>query len=360
MTETSTPITETSRGLLDPKSTWFIPWNELNDLDNIEHPDKGNLRKVDSEFEDADQFVEAGQPFTISLESFVVHGAHDSDNTNDLLVRSFVRYGKEPKTETIHFFGTDVEAGAFQENLESEHVFAQREFVESARLWLTFEILEIDRGLDRDHSIAEALKGMRGQFGAIFPALIPFAPVAGVALGMVDRLRQLERTAAKNEPVFRNTIDFNAKALAGGDAPLRYGAYVLFNEDVQGIQYRLGSGFKLRRRAMRDRNVPILHDYIIVKITPGIIESRSDSDDLLTNQKIAAVVSNLDDAEADKERRELRFSFLKNMVEQANHFKDLSYYHELMTEVELGETLSQVQKKRLIDIKKRLGHLLRD
>ncbi|MEO0397396.1 MAG: hypothetical protein AAF243_15625, partial [Cyanobacteria bacterium P01_A01_bin.137] len=119
--------TEGRRGALDEKPSWFVPWAELSDLDNIEKPDYGILRKTDSEIDSSDLFVEPGDPFTISLESYFVREADDRDNKNDLLIRSFVRYGDEPKIETIHLFKADVAPSTFAENLENEHIFARSE-----------------------------------------------------------------------------------------------------------------------------------------------------------------------------------------------------------------------------------------
>jgi len=352
------PADQQSRGLLDPKKSWFVPWAELSELDNHKKHEFGYLRKVDSEFKAEDQFVEAGDSFTLSLESFLVREAYDRDNANDLLVRSFVRYGDEPKTETIHFFGTDIEAGTFQADLEAEHVFAREGFSVDARVWMLFEILEIDRGLDKDRSIVSALAQMHGKFGAIFPALIPFSAVAGVAAGVVDKLKGLQRAAAKNEPIFKNQIDLYANIRAGGDGVLRYGAYILFDEAVQGIQYQLGSGYKLKRRAIADRNVPILHDYMVVKVTPGIVKTGRDTNELLKNQQVATVVSELNETETDEERTAKHFSFLEDMVESANQFKDIKVFRKLMNKEKFGEELTQSEKAKRRDIADRLGQFL--
>ena len=343
------------RGLLDEKQVWFVPWFELNDLDNIEKPEHGYLRKSDSELLETDQFIKSGDSFTISLESLFQKG-RDSDN--DPLVRSFVRYGNEPKVETIHFFQEDLRTNSFVDDLEHEHIFAQESFSEEARVWLAIEILEIDRGLSRDGDLLEALGKMRGKFGAIFPALNPFAPIAGVAIGLIRKLNQLKERAARNEPIFYNQFDLLAKERAGGDVPLRYGAYILFNKEVQGIQYRLGSEFKLKRRAIRDKDVPILHDYVVIKISPGIIESGQHTDQLLKNQKIATVISELDGEEADEQRRTEHYQFLNEMVTAAANFKDLDYFKDLMDKKELGIELTQPELDKLLNIKKRLGYLL--
>lgn len=348
------------RGLLDSKTSWFIPWAELSDLDNFAKPDYGRLRKVDSEILETDQFIEDGSSFTISLESFFVREAHDSDRKNDLLVRSFIRYGNEPKTETIHFFGTDIAAGAFQADLEYEHIFAKPVYSKEARIWLALEILEIDRGLNQDGNLAGALSAMRGKFGAIFPALNPFAPIAGIAVSMVSKLAGLQKAAAQNEPIFNNQLDLYAKGVSAGDAPLRCGAYVLFNEEIQGVQYQLGSGFKLKRRAIKDKDTPILHDYAVVKVSPGIVESGQDADSLLKNQQIATVVSQLEDSESDVEIRARHFSFLEDMVNSANQFRDLEDYRKLMIKKKVQGKLSPDEEKRQMDIIDRLGNLILD
>ncbi len=348
------------RGLLDPKTGWFIPWAELSDLDNVDKPDYGVLRKVDSEILASDQFIEDGSSFTVSLESFFIREGHDSDRKNDLLVRSFVRYGNEPKTETIHFFGTDIAAGAFQADLEYEHIFAKPVYSKEARVWLALEILEIDRGLNQEGDLGGALSAMRGKFGAIFPALNPFAPIAGVAVGMVSKLAGLQKAAAQNEPIFNNQLDLYAKGTSAGDAPLRCGAYVLFNEEVQGVQYQLGSGFKLKRRAIKDKDTPILHDYAVVKVSPGIVESGQDANSLLKNQQIATVISQIDDGESDVERRTQHFSFLEDMVSSANQFKDLEDYRKLLNKKKVMGALSLDEDNRLIDIVNRLGNIIPD
>lgn len=345
-----------NRGLLDTKQVWFVPWSDLDNLDNIEKPEHGYLRKSDSEFLEADQFIKSGDSFTISLESFFLHKGEGNDN--DPLIRSFVRYGNEPKVETVHFFQENLGPNSFIDDLEHEHIFVQERFSEKARVWLAIEILEIDRGLSRDSGLLEALGKMRGKFGAIFPALNPFAPIAGVAIGLIGKLNQLQERAARNEPIFYNQFDLLAKERAGGDVPIRYGAYILFNKEVQGIQYRLGSEFKLKRRAMKDKDVPILHDYVVIKISPGIIESGQHSDQLLKSQKIATVISELDNEEADEQRRTEHYQFLNEMVAAAGSFKDLSYLQELMDKKEVGIALTQAEIDKLLDIKKRLGYLL--
>ena len=347
-----------TRGLLEAKSCWFVPWSELSDLDNVAKPSYGYLRKVDSELSESDLFVREGEPFSITLESHFVKTAHDGDSENDLLVRSSVRYGDEPKVETLHFFRPDVESGTFLENFEHEHIFARKEFVKESRVWLSLEILEIDRGLSRDKDLSVELAKMHGKFGAIFPALIPFAPVAGAATRLLQIFNKAQEAAAENQIILSNQIDLYDKDLSGGDAPLRCGAYVLFKEDVQAVKYRLGSGFKLRPKALRDKNKPIQDDYAVIQIAPGFISSGKNSKDLLKNQQIAAVVSELDTQNVQDEKRAAHFEFIENLIDEAAHFKDILYLKEMRNKEEVGIALTLTQKEKIADIKTRLGHLL--
>jgi hypothetical protein len=342
----------------DAKQCWFIPWAELSDLDNRDKPDNGRLRKVDTDIRDSDLFVKEGSPFTISLESFYVPQQQDTRDDNDILVQSFFRYGNEPRLETIHFFEKDTEANAFRENFEHEHIYARQAFSEAARVWLTIRLLEIDRGLNQGGSLTQVLQKMHGGFGAIFPAMLPFAPMIGLASSMISKFRQLKESAQRNEPILENTIDFYDRQLAGGDAPLRCGAYVLFDKPVEGVQYRLGSGFKLRHWVAADVNRPVQHPYVIIKITPGIVESGQDAKQLLTNQQIATVVSELDNEITERERRTEHYKFLENMVTAAGNFNDLSYFKKLMDKKSLGIDLSEGEINKLLEIKQRLGNLI--
>lgn len=347
------------RGLLEAKSCWFVPWAELSDLDNAASPDHGKLRKVDSELSEAGTFLEAGSPFTISLEAFAIQNAHDSDGTNDLLVRTFVRYGDEPKTETINYFGTDIAAASFVDNLEYEHVFSRRDFSENVRIWLSLEIAEIDKGLAKD-DVASGLEKMRAQFGAVFSSFIPFATVAGVAMDTVSGLKKIRESASQNKKILSSQIDLYAMTFSGGDAPLRCGAYVFFNEDVPGVQYRLGSGFKLKRAAIKDKDVPILHDYAVVKITPGFIDSGKNPEEILKNQELAKVLSSEDDG-ASAEQRSDHFDFLSGLIDSANKLKDIDYYREVTTAANtFNRPLTPAQENRLVEIKTRLGQYLSD
>ena len=346
------------RGLLDSKACWFVPWQELSNLDSVATPDYGKLRKVDSEFSESDTFLEAGSPFTISLETFSVQGSHDNSGTNDLLVRTFVRYGDEPKTETINFFGTGVSAGSFVENLEYEHVFSRRDLSESARIWIALEILEIDKGLEKD-AIASGLQKMRAKFGAVFPALIPFSTVAGVAVNAVSKLQALKKSASQNKKILSSQLDLYARAVSGGDAPLRCGAYIFFNEELQGVQYRLGSGFKLKRAAVKDKNVPILHDYAVIKITKGLVDSGKDPQEILKNQELAKVLSQ--EEGADEEQQSDHFDFLAELIENANKIKDIDYYRQVTTAANtFDRQLTPAQQDRLVEIKTRLSSYISD
>ncbi|MEL6161912.1 MAG: hypothetical protein AAFR18_22110 [Cyanobacteria bacterium J06627_32] len=348
-----------SRNLLDAKDCWFVPWSELSDLDSVENPGHGKLRKVDAGLQEHDQFLKEGSPFTLSLESFCINEAHDRGSHNDLLVRSYVRYGDELKTETINFFGTNIPAQQIVSDLEFEHIFARRDFAEDSRIWLAIEITEVDRGID-EKAVTSSLEKIRSRFGAVFSALIPFSTVAGVAINTLNDIQKLRTPKQQNRQVLFNQIDLYAQAMSGGDAPLRSGAYIFFNEPVQGVQYRLGSGFELKRAAASDKNIPVAHDYVIVKVTPGFVKSGTDPNEILKNQQLAMVLSQ-EEAEATEDERSAHYNFLSGLVESANKLKSLDYYREVTTGIKMfGHQPTDAQKKRLIDIRMALGDYIDD
>ena len=62
---------------------------------------------------------------------------HENNSSgNDILVRSWVKYGSEPSAERIHFFHKDVPDEFIGENLPAEHIFFKQDHSENNRLHL--------------------------------------------------------------------------------------------------------------------------------------------------------------------------------------------------------------------------------
>lgn len=69
--------------------------------------------------------------------------------------------------------------------------------------------------------------------------------------------------------------------------------HTFFHEEVEGVMYRLR---ELKLELFPNQNKQPIHDYVVVKIVPNFIKS-GNKDDLLANQQLAAVLSQLDEAE---------------------------------------------------------------
>ena len=273
---------------INRSSHWFVPLADLN------NPRGSVLRRADSSLEESDQLIEEGGDFTISLESFSVQGAHDRQSDNDLLVRSWVKYGNEPRAEVINFFGINIPSRTVIDDLQSEHIFAKQDYSEENRVHLELEIFEVDRDISDDRSIISGLSDVAGELGAAFVQLAPFTTIAATVLKGIDRIRSFRD---KDKRIFRSSFDLYRKG-SSGETPLRCGAYVLFNEPegaakaVEGVQYKL-RGLRLERAAPSQAEVPIADDYIVIKIEPEIVHSGG-SEDLLANQQLAVVLGNLE------------------------------------------------------------------
>ncbi len=324
---------------LEKSKYWFVP------LAEIQNDSGSELRPARSQVIEGDRLVKEGEAFTISLESFYVKENHDRDTSgNDLLVRSWLKYGNEPTAERIHFFQKDVPNEFIGENLAAEHIFSKQDHIEANRLLITLEIMEIDKGLRTNQSISDTIATVSGTFGAVFPAILPFT---GIASNLSNLLYKLSSLSDKNTEVFRTSLD-----LYGQDSfetPLRYGAYIFFNQDVQAVMYKL-LDLKLKPVSQQLAGQNPLHDYVVIKIVPGIIHS-GDSSELLVNQHLAAVLSQLDENEKnDASKRNEHLEFLQDTIKSANKMQDLDYFHRLKLKQKLGVSLTESQKERLLEI----------
>lgn len=152
---------------------WFVPLAEIRNT-------RGALLQfADAPVNNTDQYIKQGMPFTIKLETFCINGRYDSGNdNNDLLVRSWVKYGDKPRSERYHFFRKDVPPGEVISNLqvgELVYVCIEHE-TDDNTIQLRFVITEIDRGLNTasNSSILNEITSVVGKFGGIFSPLLPF------------------------------------------------------------------------------------------------------------------------------------------------------------------------------------------
>ena len=333
--------------MLESSKYWFAALTE------IQEEQGAKLRPARSKVLEGDKLVKEGEAFTISLESFYIKQNYDKDNTgNDLLVRSWVKYGNEPTVERVHFFQKDVPDEFVGENLSAEHILSKQDHSENNRLFINLDITEIDRGLKISSSINNTISNISSTFGAVFTSILPFTGVASDLVSLLDKLRN-----RKNISVFNSSLDLYAQD--NFEYPLRYGAYVFFKEEVQAIMYRL-LDLKLKPVSDQLRGKNPLHDYVVIKVVPGIINS-GDSSELLTNQQIASVLSQLDDNTNNNEAEiKKHFKFLQDTIKSANNMQELNYFYDLRLKKELGKDLNESQMQRYLEIANKLQRYITD
>lgn len=325
---------------------WFVP---LAELDN---PEGARLQRAFSSLAPTDKLVEDGGAFTITLETFLINKNHDDEKSgNDLLVKSQVKYGNEPPTEAINFFGMDVPAGEVKDNLEFEHVFGQENYSLKNRVWIEVSIIEVDKGLKDETSVLAELSRMNRQFGAVFPTLIPFAgPVSSAVLG----LAKLAALQQQNQVVFNSQVDFYG-LFPDGEAKLRCGAYVLFNQPTEGVKYRL-RGLHLEYFAVADRERLIQDDYVVIKVVPALVSS-GDGQELRKNQQVATILNHAESTDPQSVRDEQRES-LNALVGDALKFKDLESFINLKEMKDFGKPLSDPQMETFVELGRRLREVI--
>jgi hypothetical protein len=268
------------------------------------------------------------------------------------LIKSRVRYGADPPTETINFFGLDIPPGAVQDNLEFEYIFGKDNHSIKSPVWLEILITEVDKGLRaNDALILEGLKGMKGEFGAVFPTLIPFASTAGSVMATLAKLATMQQ---KDSLVFKSRVDFHS-IFPGGEAKLRCGAYILFNQPVEAVQYRL-RGLRLEYFTPSERGNPVRDDYVVVKVVPALLVIRNDQD-LRKNQQLATILNHgqgTDDQSALIEQREA----LKAFVGDALQFRDLQSFINLKEMKELDIPMTEKQLQTFLQLGRQLREVI--
>lgn len=323
-------------------NVWFVPLSELrNQRGTI-------LRPVNESPTSSDEVIQGGNPFSIFLESFSIFGRYDpgTDN-NDLLVRSWVKYGSEPTTERVHYFEKDVPPGAVRENFQANQVFMCREHDATNRLWLRLAITEIDKGLGADATISDDIDLIAQGFGAVFPVVLPFYTIAS---RLLKNLQGLLTSTPENKQVLNVALDLHTNPRTSFTL-LRCGAYIFFNEAIDGRMYKL---LNLRVEPATTQNTPRF-DYVVITVVPVLVNTGIAIEDGLVEQQIATVLSQLDERQQDlaKEKQNHQ-AYLRETIQNAQRFQDLLYYYE-KSRIDPSE-LTAYQKEQL----KRIRRELRD
>ncbi|MGJ3244641.1 MAG: hypothetical protein ACFE0I_01000 [Elainellaceae cyanobacterium] len=269
---------------------------------------------------------------------------------NDLLVRSWTMYGSEPPVEIVHFFKKNVGENFIGENLAVEHMFADQSY-HNETLEIHLQILEVDghSNIERD------IKAVAQFLGAVFPTILPFTSIAS---GLYASLNDIFKN--QHDLAFSASLELHSEATYQpnhGYIPLRCGAYIFFENDVDGSMYKLRD-LKVEPIVINQSSTAL--DYMVIKIIPRFINSLN-SEDLLANQRLAASLFQenvqrefvMPDAILKKvEHKVASFKLLQDIIRKAKYLEDLAEYYKLR---KLQQTESDsISIKKHLDQEERL------
>jgi len=322
---------------------WFVPRKELfvpRGMDNY----KGvALRGADSPLDhNLDQIVESGNSFTILLKSFYVIEKRDKGD-NDLLVRSWTKYGSDPPVEVAHFFRKNVPVPYFcKHDVIAEHIFTLQEHLDENLVWVKLQILEIDgrRVKALEQIVEDSLPGIVDTVGAVFPRALPFmSSITDQAFELFSSLKELVKN--KDDVIFEKSLDFCS--IDSGETPFRYGVYIFLEDEIEGDRYKLRE-YRLEPSGhTKDLQIP---EYMVIEVVPEIINPFK-GDDVLINQYLATGLSVPDDESQNPSQRDKRFQYLQRLIKKARQFDDVLEYLELKRIQNSDTPLNEHQEQRL-------------
>lgn len=305
-----------------PTLHWFVPLNELDATAGAP------LRPADLKPAAAEQLADQGDSLLITMESLLIVKKYDSKSDNDLLVRSRVKYGNERMVEAINFFENDVPAGAVRNNLLCEYIYARKQYSKLDRIHLEVEVMELPGDISLNKDISKGLSVIKSAFGAVLSSFLPFGGVAFDVMKKVNTVRSDKRR------IFSSALDLYGEG-GEGEARLRYGAYIFFQEPVDGRNYRLQNLQVIPHTS--EESVP--YDYIVVKVVPNPIRVGSNEELALNNQKLGAVLGTAD-GQMDNNAHHPNFG---QFVSDTDKLRKLALFFSLQKRKDTQETLDTQQ-----------------
>ncbi|MGJ3250908.1 MAG: hypothetical protein ACFE0J_07225 [Elainellaceae cyanobacterium] len=322
---------------------WFVPRKELFAPRGIDNYEGVALRGADSPIDhNLDQIVENGNSFTILLKSFYVTEKRD-EGDNDLLVRSWTKYGSDPPVEVAHFFRKNVPVPYFcKHDVIAEHVFTLQEHLDENLVWVKLQILEIDgkRVKTLEQIVEDSLPDIVDTVGAVFPKALPFmSSITDQAFELFSSLKELVKN--KDDVIFEKSLDFCS--IDSGETPFRYGVYIFLEDEIEGDRYKLREYRLEPSSSAKESQIP---EYVVIEVVPEVTNPFK-GDDVLINQYLATGLSAPDDESQNPSQRDKRFQYLQRLIKKARQFDDLLEYLELKRIQNSNTSLTEHQEQRL-------------
>ncbi|MBU4320889.1 MAG: hypothetical protein L6246_01840 [Thermodesulfovibrionales bacterium] len=278
----------------------------------------------------------AAQPFTVSMVAAVV--AEDLDGIfrgkNDILVLSRTSMGEQPLVERIHFFEEEVPKGHPIKHMLAENLFIADDYNGIDKLWLEIDVLEIDTNTGERKAAVKAFQSLAATAGAVFPAILPYAFGASVAVGVVAKMVE---ALEKDTHVVRVPFAMYPDAPRLGRAPLQSGTYIAFAKPQD------PSGFKFQANGLLTAsNETSEVSYVVFDVAPV----KQVSPKFVTNQKVATLLTQM---QRDNPHSALAtIDFLTDTLTQYENFKKLNRYLELKSKGQVSDE----EKTLLAEIEK--------
>lgn len=268
------------------------------------------------------KLIPVAKPFTVSMLAAVV--AEDLDGflrgKNDVLIMSKSAMGEQPKVDRIHFYEEEVPAGKPIKNIFADTVFVDDDY-EGERLWLEFNIVEVDTTDSERETAVRAFQSLAGTAGAVFPVALPYTFAASAAAGL---LHKLTNALEDDDQVIRTTFALYGNGGSVGRAALREGVYVMFPQPQDPSHFKLEPNGTLSRGG----KAPGV-SYAVFDIRP----QKQVSPSFVINQKMATLLTQLSDGNDNSAQSSIKF--LEDTLIEYSNFRKLERYLELKEKQDL-------------------------
>jgi hypothetical protein len=268
--------------------------------------------------------VQVAQAFTLSLGTILLPEVHVHHRlpgifhrSHHVVVFSSLSLGPQPPVQRVHYYGPADSFVRPTNTFLADTIYATNDYDNPQRVNFGLHIVELDTPSDEQAKLLNALGGLAGQVGAIFPAALPYSHLVAT-LG--DSLRKLlDAVEPSQEARFGDMVNLYPTTGFHNQIWLQVGRYVLFDAEVDGTAYTLGPQGHL----LKDGNDVLDLPYMVVRIE--LVNEQSP--DVMDAQRAATLLSGLNGGGTDAFKSSL--DFVTETVSAYSNFRDLQRYMDL-------------------------------
>ena len=347
-------VSQKSKYWFVPRKNLFVSRKEARSFDGAE------LQLANSPVIEGDRKpVEVGSPFTVLLKSFYVTKDVDPESNNDLLVRSWSKYGESPQIETVHFIRRNVPEKEIikKKSLVAEHILSKQSYQDQNLVWLKLQIVDIEGKKIKDEieEIQETFQVIAKKFGGVFPGLSSLPGMFSFAekkvASIAEKFDEVRNAIGgeKDRNIYEESLDLCS--IDSGETPFCYGTYIIFDSEVNGSKYRLKE-YELHAQNSSE----LIHQYAIFEVIPEVTNPHlpeSEQEDIILNQHLASgSLLSVEDGD-DNSQQIKRFEHLQGLMKKAIQFDEVLELKEL--ERLKVSSLTESKKRRLQKLSRKVG-----